>query len=192
MTATANDEAELWRRALGNDGAAFAELFDRHRDRIYRRALGLMGSTHDADDVTAAAFFELWRRRRSVTPVEGSVLPWLLVTTVNLSRNSHRSTMRYRRVLAQLPRDEPAADAAVDDLDTRRRLADSLRSLAPVDAALFVLTVVEGFPIVDAAATVGLTPSTARVRLHRARARLQADLHDLKPTTAPALEGNSL
>jgi RNA polymerase sigma-70 factor (ECF subfamily) len=73
-------EAALWERARRDEGGAFGLLFDLHHDRVYRRALGLMANTHDAEDVAAAAFFELWRKRRVVQLVRESVLPWLLVT----------------------------------------------------------------------------------------------------------------
>ena len=175
------NEAELWQRARRNEGAAFAALFDLHRDRVYRRALRLLGQVHDAEDVTAAAFFELWRKRASVRIVDGSVLPWLLVTTVNLSRNAHRSTARYRRVLQALPREE--AFVAEADPEIRQRLDETLEQLPPVDAALLVLTALEDMPVTDAAETLGLTPGAARVRLHRARARLRLDLTDLRPAT---------
>jgi DNA-directed RNA polymerase specialized sigma24 family protein len=88
---TKNTESGLWELARHNDGDAFGALFDLHRDRVYRRARGLLEATHDAEDVTAAAFFELWRRRGSVR-LDSSVLPWLLVTVVNLARNVHRSS----------------------------------------------------------------------------------------------------
>jgi RNA polymerase sigma factor (sigma-70 family) len=179
-------ESDLWARARRNDGDAFGALFDLHRDRVYRRALGLLGQVHDAEDVTAAAFFELWRRRASVTPVAGSVLPWLLVTTVNLARNSHRSTARYRRLLSTLPRVEAAPISEPID----ERITASLQRLSPADGALFVLTVLEDMPIAEAAEALGLKPATARVRLHRARARLRDDLGDLNPSIRPAIEGN--
>jgi RNA polymerase sigma factor (sigma-70 family) len=185
-----NTEAALWERALRDDGDAFGALFDLHRDRVFRRALGLMVNAHDAEDVAASAFFELWRRRRKVQPVHGSVLPWLLVTTVNLSRNAQRSSSRYQRVLRTIPRDEtvPAPDA--ESAETKKRLTQSLKQLSQVDAALFVLTAIEDLPLAEAAEAVGLKPSTARMRLSRARARIRADLHDLNPTIRPAVEGN--
>jgi RNA polymerase sigma factor (sigma-70 family) len=184
------DEIDLWARARRNDGDAFGALFDLHRDRVYRRALGLLDGNHEVEDVTAAAFFELWRKRASVTPVGGSVLPWLLVTTVNLSRNAHRSTTRYRRMLRSLPRDV-AVGAPDHDPEDLRRVRASLAQLSPVDSALFVLTALEDLPIAQAAEAVGLKPATARVRLHRARARLRDDLSDLNPTIRPAIEGNT-
>jgi len=183
-------ELHLWERARHNDGEAFGRIFDLHRHRIYRRALGLVDDQHDAEDITAAAFFELWRKRHSVEPANGSVLPWLLVTVVNLSRNLRRSTSRYQRFLRTAPRNTTVDAPDAETLETRKRLRDSLGKLSPVDGALLVLTVLEGFPIAQAAEVVSLKPATARVRLHRARARLRADLHDLDPTPMP-VEGIS-
>jgi RNA polymerase sigma factor (sigma-70 family) len=152
----------------------------------FSRALGLMANWHDAENVMAAAFFELWRRRRSVRVVRGSVLPWLLVTTVNVARNGHRSTIRYERFLRTLPRAEPIDGPDAEPIETRQRLTDSLARLSPVDCALFVLTALEDLPVAQAAEAVGLKPATARVRLHRARLRLRADLQDLDPFLTPA------
>ena len=190
MTESETTEADLWERARRDDGDAFAVLFDRHRARVYHRALGLLADPHDAEDVAAAAFFELWRKRRTVRIVQGSVLPWLLVTTVNLARNTQRSSARYQKVLRTMPRSADAAPPDPQLIETRTRLASSLRQLTSVDAALFVLTAIEDLPIAEAAAAVGVKPSAARMRLHRVRTRLRTDLHDLNPTTRPAAEGN--
>jgi RNA polymerase sigma factor (sigma-70 family) len=183
-------EAALWERARRDEGGAFGLLFDLHHDRVYRRALGLMANTHDAEDVAAAAFFELWRKRRVVQLVRESVLPWLLVTTVNLSRNAHRSSSRYQRLLRTIPRNEAVTGPDAEPIEMRDRLAVSLQQLPPVDGALFVLVALEDLPLAAAAEAVGLRTSTARMRLHRTRARLRADLHDLNPTIHPAVEGN--
>jgi RNA polymerase sigma-70 factor (ECF subfamily) len=190
MDNSENTEAALWERARHDEGDAFSLLFDHHHDRVYHRALGLMANVHDAEDVTAAAFFELWRKRRSVRPVNGSVLPWLLVTTVNLSRNAQRSSSRYQQLLRTIPRTTAITGPDAESIETKKRLRESLRLLSPVDGALFVLTTLEDVPLAEAAEAVGLKPSTARMRLHRARLRLRADLHDLNPTIQPAVEGN--
>jgi len=184
------EEARIWARALERDGHAFAELFQLHRDRVYRRALGQVGDVHAAEDVTAAAFFELWRKRGFVRVVDGSVLPWLLVTTVNLSRNHTRGVTRYRRLLVTLPRTEVASDpaaivaGAIDRSTTSARVSDAVAGLGARDAALLVLTSLEGLSIAEAAKALGVKPGTARMRLHRARQRLRLDLEDLHPATS--------
>ncbi|WP_104196264.1 RNA polymerase sigma factor [Cryobacterium sp. M15] len=190
MQNSENTEATLWERARHDDGVAFSLLFDLHQARIYHRALALMANTHDAEDVAAAAFFELWRKRRMVRPVHGSVLPWLLVTTVNLSRNSQRARTRYERVLRTLPRAQTMAPPDAAALETKQRLTESLAHLSAVDGALFILTTLEDLPLAEAAEVVGLKASTARMRLHRARERIRVDLHDLRPTIQSAVEGN--
>lgn len=179
-----SDAAE-WRQALAADERAFGALFDRHHGRVFRHALHLVAVPAEADEVMASSFFELWRRRTEVRLVEESVLPWLLVTATNLSRNRTRGMLRYQRVLAKLPRDEPAdaedeAEARLEQLEQRRRLARALKQVSAVDADLVVLTVLGGLTTAEAAAAVGLAPGAARMRLSRVRGRLRELLADLR------------
>lgn len=127
------DEALDWAEALSNDADAFAAIFDRHHDRVYRHALRLTENLHDAEDITAGAFLELWRRRKSVRVVGGSTLPWLLVTATNLSRNLTRGLHRYRMLIATLPRAEvgrSAEDAAEERIEDARLATQVREALA--------------------------------------------------------------
>lgn len=169
-----------WTRARDGDGAAFGALFDEHRDRVYRHALRLVESRSDAEDVMAIAFLELWRRRASVRLVDGSPLPWLLVTTSNAARNLRRGRVRYRRLLDKLERTpddgtdagDLVAGAPLDHLSDE--LASALRSLSRVDLALVTLVVWDGYSIGEAALVTGLTPAAAKARLHRARTKVRS------------------
>jgi RNA polymerase sigma factor (sigma-70 family) len=181
MSSDVDDEATTWSRARDGDGAAFASLFRRHQARVYRRASSMLESAHDAEDVTAATFFELWRKRRTVRVVDGTVLPWLLVTSVNLARNHRRGAGRYRAVIASLPREEATnpESTAVTNIETRLlgvRLTDAVARLSSADAALLALTALDNLSISAAAAAVGIKPGAARMRLHRARLRLRMAL----------------
>ncbi len=175
-------EAEEWAAALAGDARAFGVLFDLHRDRVFRHVLRVSGSSADADEIAATAFFELWRRRSKVRLVDGSPLPWLLVTATNLARNAVRSGRRYRAMLGRLPRSEPA-DAAALRADAAR-LRGVLRALGTTDAALVALTALEGYSVDEAAAVVGVSPGAARTRLYRARKRLRSDLTVLEEDPA--------
>ena len=191
MSSDVDDEATTWSRARDGDGAAFATLFRLHQARVYRRALSMLDSAHDAEDVTAATFFELWRKRRTVRVVDGTVLPWLLVTTVNLARNHRRGAGRYRAVIASLPREETTnpESTAVTNIETRLlgvRLADAVARLSSTDAALLTLTALDELSISDAAAAVGIKPGAARMRLLRARLRLQTALSSPAAVAAQA------
>lgn len=199
---TAGDEELLWRRARRGDGQAFGVVFDLHRDRVYRHALRLIGERSDAEDVAASAFLELWRRRDVVRLVNGSVLPWLLVTAGNLARNMARARRRYRDFLARLPRSGDraactsgvaglggsgsagdAADAADQalagpELGVDPRLREVLRALPELDVTLLLLVSFEDLTVADAAAATGLTPAGAKTRLHRVRQRIRQQLPD--------------
>lgn len=178
------DDAELWSAALGGDGGAFSRLFAQRRDRVFRHVARLVDSAADADDVTAAAFFELWRRRDRVTVVDGSPLPWLLVTATNLARNVRRGTARYRAALDRLPRSEEMADPAEKALSRVARdrgesgVRVAMRQLSAIDVNLLTLTALEGLSVQDAAAALGLKEATGRSRLSRARARMRTALTD--------------
>lgn len=174
------DEPTLWGDALAGDGEAFGQIFDRHKDRVFRHALRLVDQRADAEDVTASTFLELWRRQHDVRVVNGSLLPWLLVTTTNLTRNIHRSTRRHRALLARLPRPGPTTDPAQAYLDSHAfdgldpELASALRDLPLLDQQLLGLTALEGFSLEEAGLALGLSTSAVKSRLHRLRRRLRS------------------
>lgn len=182
MVRSSGDEATAWAAVLDNDGDAFVAIFDQHRDRVYRHALRMTANVHDAEDVTGGAFLELWRRRKAVRVVDGSVLPWLLVTATNLTRNLTRGLRRYRALIASLPRADvarSAEDVALEQIEEFRIVAqvrDALSGLSPSDAALITLTMFEHYSPAQAAVALGITDGAARTRLHRARTRMAVAL----------------
>lgn len=180
-----SDDRDLWARACDGDGEAFGVLFDRHHTRVRLHAGRLVEDAGDVDDVAAAAFLELWRRRRQVRIVDDSVLPWLLVVTTNVTRNLARSRKRYRRFLGALPPPRPALDAADEAFaagatDVGVRVRRALRSLSDIDARLIALVAVAELSIAEAAEATGLTVSAAKSRLHRTRVRLREELGDME------------
>jgi len=187
------DEFATWAAALGNDSDAFVAIFDLHRDRVYHHVLRMTANVHDAEDVTAAVFLELWRRRKSVRVVDGSVLPWLLVTATNLARNLARGLRRYRALIAALPRSDDARsaeDVASERLEEVRIAAEvreALDTLTPSDAALLSLTMFEDFSTTQAAAALGISDGAARTRLHRARIRMASALETSTITDSDAM-----
>ena len=191
MTVETQADSELWSSARAGSEDALGVLFDRHHGRVYSRALWLLGNVHDAQDATAAVFFELWHKRGHVREVDGSVLPWLLVTTSRVCRNISRGTRRYRALLQRLPRGdsatsaEGAAIAAQDVLDAiDPEVANALRRLPPQTYSLLILTALEGYPVAQAAEAVGISQVAAKTRLSRARHHVRAVLLEAQGSTA--------
>lgn len=186
------DDGGLWARSREGEGEAFGLLFDRHRDRVFRHAYRLSGQRHDAEDIMSTAFLELWRRRLKVRLVEGSVLPWLLVTTTNVARNSKRAALRYRKLLDSLPRGDGISNANDDfflQAEMDKDAAKALTTLSTPDLQLVSLVVFEEYTIAAAAAVLNLTPAAAKSRMHRARQRMKTAINaGLQPL--PVLEGD--
>jgi RNA polymerase sigma factor (sigma-70 family) len=180
------DEA-LWLLMVKGDGEAFGELFDRHRDRVLRHALRIVGSAHQAEDITAIVFYEAWRRREYVRMVNGSIVAWLLVTANNTIRNHNRQRRRYKAFLDQLPPPAVGADVADEFSDSAERDAEAtaLRAafsrLKPQDRDVLTLCVVERLSLRQAASALGIAEGTVKSRLHRAKTRLGALYRELDP-----------
>ncbi|MFF2053659.1 RNA polymerase sigma factor [Leifsonia sp. NPDC058194] len=172
------DEPAVLDRIHDGDADAFGALFDLHHDRVFRQALRLTSSVHDAEDVTAVVFMEAWRRRDAMRVVNGSVIGWLLVTANNVHRNHLRSSRRYRVALGTLPPPENTPDhsGAVDDrLDTdarRTAVRAALARLPKRDQDIITLCVFEELSTTDAAEALGVAAGTVKSRLSRAKARL--------------------
>jgi RNA polymerase sigma factor (sigma-70 family) len=180
-----DSDAALWLEAMSGTERAFAVIFDRHRGRVFRTAYHRVGNVADAEDIVAIVFLEAWRLRKKVRIVDGSLLPWLLAVTSNVTFNLARAQRRYRLFTNKLPPSPPVEDPApqvADRLDQQlrgKRLAEALRKLAPADRAVVDLCLIEELSIASAAAALNIPPGTVKSRLHRARGQLRTELADV-------------
>jgi RNA polymerase sigma-70 factor (ECF subfamily) len=126
--------------------------------------------SEDAADLLAEVYLVAWRKRADLPAGEERRL-WLFGVARRLLAEHHRHSLR--RADAQ---DEAGDVHAPDPHDGDDRRGESVRralaSLSDVDRELITLTTWEGLSPADAGRVVGITAGTARVRLHRARARL--------------------
>jgi DNA-directed RNA polymerase specialized sigma24 family protein len=90
-----SDDAE-WARVVAGEGDALVRIFDLHRDRVRRHAMGLAPSHSEAEDVVSLTFLEAWRKRGTIRFVDQSILPWLLGTATYTCLNMARSEKRHR------------------------------------------------------------------------------------------------
>ncbi|XGP78919.1 RNA polymerase sigma factor [Actinokineospora auranticolor] len=173
-------DRELWGRVVGGDQAAFEVLFQRHLGVVWNHGYRLTGSWDAAEDLASGAFLVAWRRRESAVVVGDSVVPWLLTVVGNLVREERRSLWRRGRVhrrVAQLPTSvDDHADDVVARLDARARVAAVAQAIGKLPAALrrvSELCLVGEVDTAAAAELLGVSETTVRVNLSRARARLR-------------------
>ena len=175
-------DAALWLSASSGTERAFVVIFDRYRSRVFGAAYRRTNRVSDAEEVVAMVFLEAWRLRKRVRIVDGSLLPWLLAVTANVTSNLSRSQRRYARMIARLPAPDeqddhtPSVDERLDGRPCRRAIDEAIRALSAGDRAVVELCLVEELPLADAAAALDLPVGTVKSRLHRARKQLQTKL----------------
>jgi len=155
----------------------FRRCFDEHWPAVCR-SLARRGAGAHTEDLAAEAFSIAWRKWREV-PTDP--LPWLLRTALNLLLNARRKDKRHLPLEAAGLSEGTGSEA--DDLiavrDSARRTLIALAGLSATDRDAIMLTAWDGLNASQAAVVCGCSTGAFRVRLHRARAALKAELtHD--------------
>lgn len=165
-------------RDARTDRDAFAQLYRRHADRVYRYLLVRLSDQHLAQDVTAQTFLAALERLATYRG-EGEFISWLLA----IARNKAADALRMRTATLPL---EAAADvespqAPVEQIvEARLRLdevARALRSIAPERAEALALRVVGGLSAAEVGAVMGKSEAAVKMLVSRA-------IHDLRERLA--------
>jgi RNA polymerase sigma factor (sigma-70 family) len=176
-----NDDRSLLRLAARGDRHAFSRLYDRHVRPVYWQAYGVLRDDREAEDATQDVFVTMWHKIRTITLVDESVLPWLLVTARYTALNARRS--RLRRRADQLDDDHSSASSVEDEVEAglvRAEIEKATAALSPVDRRLYELCVDGDHTYEMAARELGVSHAVVRNRLSRLRIRLRADLRFVK------------
>ena len=162
-------DAELLRRHVdGDGGAAFGELFRRHRDRMYAVALRTTSNRELAADAVQDAFISAFRRADAFRG-EAAVTTWLHRIVVNACLDR----LRRRRPTTELPEYE-LADRHDHHASTEVRLdiQEALAALPEGQRAALVLVDMHALPVAEAAVILGVAEGTIKSRCARGRAAL--------------------
>ena len=164
----------------------FADLYQFARPKILAYVLRRRSSPADVADIVAEVFMIAWRRFDDMPGGDADLL-WLYVTARHVLANHRRSLRRHsaavERVSEQLARTETFAEPA-DEAAMVAQLC--LASLPEDDREILMLAGWEGLTSRELGEILRCTSTAARIRLHRARARLQAEVVDNTPAKSPA------
>lgn len=163
------DDAQLAKQAAAGDKKAFAELVERHADRVFRTARQWCGNRADAEDITQEVFMKLARTIHSFRG-EAQFSTFLYKITVNEARNLY--TKEKRRVNRET--EYSSANSSVQDppADKDSRATDLLRRLPPEQREAVVLVICDGLSHKDAAQALGCAEKTVTWRIFEAKKKL--------------------
>jgi len=177
-------DASVVARAQTGDHEAFTELYSRHKSRVYRLCLRMVGSVPLAEDLTQEAFLQLYRK---IATFQGHAAfsTWLHRLTVNvvlmhmrkkgLNLTSLDCAMedfpegRYARSFGTL---DMSLAGSIDRLAIQR----ALETLPPGYRVIFLLHDVEGFEHNEIASSLRCSIGNSKSQLHKARRRLRSVL----------------
>ncbi len=179
------DEAQLLAGLQANDPQAYEQLIEQYADAVYRVAYRLLQNPQDAEDAMQEAFLTVYLRVGEFRG-QAKLSSWLyrIVTNkaLDLLRRRGRKTDAATAALEDLGEDAlerlPSAQEGLpeDWLERQEVLAlieQGLASLSPKLRAAFVLFEMEGLSMQETAEALGISLSTAKVRVHRARQMLR-------------------
>lgn len=179
--AAGEGEAELVSRALKGDHQAYANLVQPHQRVAYRVAAAITGWNADAEEATQNGFVKAYRSLHRFR-TGAAFRPWLLRIVVNEAHNVVRAERRHERLGARAAQQHeatfPGADEAVLARDEVETVLSALARLSEDDRLAVALRYFAELPDAEAAALAGTSQEAYRVRLMRARRRLQAFLEE--------------
>lgn len=188
MEASKLSDEELLLR-LDREGA-FEELYRRNVSKVTAFATRRCSTAHEVPDLVGAVWLEVIASAASFEPRKGRALPWILGVAANLTASNERRRAREREALERLGRQpvlEPQAVAEVEQqLDAAapaRHALTVLRQLPLGERLIAELVMIEGLQPNLAAKALGIRPGTARMRLMRARKKLQESLAPFQSMT---------
>ncbi|MFM1917379.1 MAG: polymerase sigma factor SigM [Actinomycetota bacterium] len=185
MTTDVREDAELLAAHVAGDDTAFAELVNRHRDRLWAVALRTTGDPEEAADALQDALISAFRRADSFRG-ESAVTTWLHRIVVNASLD--RLRRRSIRSAAPLPEDDFGVTAPVvgnnhdqiNQAELRWEITRALAELPEAQREAVFLVDVEGYSVEEAAALLDCPTGTVKSRCSRGRAKLAESLDFLR------------
>lgn len=161
---------------------SFSDLYRQHAGAVYRLAWLLTGDRSDAEDLTSEAFARALAGEGRI--VQATVRSYLYAIVRNLANS------RLRRPTVEVADADRIADTADAEpgpeqlAELRQRLiraSAGLSTLRECERQVLVLCGLHGLDTAEVADALGLAPGHVRVRLHRARRRLESFLDDSLP-----------
>jgi RNA polymerase sigma factor (sigma-70 family) len=166
-----SSDERLARRGAAGDERAFAEIYERYHQGLYRFCLAMVGNPHDAQDTLQNTMVKVLRslpgEKREI-----HLKPWLY----RIARNESIETLRKRRDGSELEQHELAVGGVAETAEARERLRTLLADLEQLperQRAALVMRELSGLDFEQIGAAFGTSAAVARQTLYEARLGLR-------------------
>ena len=171
--------ARVWSEATVDVDQNFDRLFREHYRMVYHTAYGVLGNTHDAEDVAQTVFLRL-SDGRSLQRLQPDPERYLYRAAVNQSLNVIRGRRRHREaaVAAHYASAHPETPAAESPEDRHQRLYQAVAELSARAAEILILKYVHNCTHAEIARRLGTSQTAVGVSVFRSRTKLQRLMRD--------------
>ena len=183
------DRRALVARAARGDHDAFELLATAHAPRLDAAARLILRDAELARDAVQNTLVRAWRDLPGLRDPD-RFEAWLHRLVINSSLDEARRRRRRRVEIAIEEYDEPSPGDSAREIADRDLVERALIRLDPEHRALVVLHYYLGYPLPEAATSLGISLPAAKSRLHRAMQGLRRSLN--ADATVVPLEGGRL
>ena len=171
-------EAQLITALQRADSRAQKALFERYSSKMLTICVRYVSNRYEAEEILMDGFMRVFEKIGQYKN-EGSFEGWIRRIMVNESLMYLRKNKQWRAEIA-LEDAAPEADTTFADQDLMAEdLMNLLEQLPSGYKTVFNLYAIEGYSHAEIAESLGITESTSKSQLHRARALLQRLLTQL-------------
>jgi RNA polymerase sigma factor (sigma-70 family) len=178
---------------IASDPDAFEAFYRKHVTLVTRFVARRVADPQEVADLTSEVFLAVIGSAHRYRPSQGQQLAWVYGIARNVIAGQRRRAAHEMRVAGRMAGRRLLDDDDIARLEERidaespgRAAYLALARLPEDERAVLELVAIDGLPVKDAAAALGIRPGTARVRLHRARrAARQALAQPGLPLAAP-------
>lgn len=174
-TADIAEDGVLIDAACAGSTQAFAELYDRYLDRVYRHVYYRVGNRADAEDLTQQVFLQAWNAIGRFKKTGAPFVAWLMTIAHNLVVSMYR---RAKDVQSLELEPETLARWASPEAETlaefdRESVREAILRLKADQQQVVIMRFVEDIDYPAIAAAIGKSEGNVRVIQHRALQELR-------------------
>jgi len=167
------DDLGLVTRAQNYDEEAFAQLYEKYFDQIYRYILLKIGDTHEAEDVTQQVFLKALKAIKTFKWKDGVPFSaWLYRIAHNQTVDFLRQrTRRSASSLEGVEQHIAESGSIYDDVEVRYdldRLVAAIEKLTPLQREVVALRFTSELPIAEVARIMGKSEGAVKALQHSA------------------------
>lgn len=176
-------------QARGDDGLTSADLFASFQPKIRRYILSMVHDPAEADDLTQETFLQVHRKLDSLRDPDAAV-SWLYRIATHVTYDGFRSSSVRPRTepigleepIGEGPHGDVADQLRLDRVIEQREMSTCVRNyiedLSIEYQQVILLHDLEGLSNPQIAEMLGVSLGAVKIRLHRARRKLQVALGD--------------